>query len=101
MAETREEMLLRTSEVYRRLRAPVSADRPPPAIELLRDVAPPDTARARPQETVAEAEAEPPPPPALPPPGPSFVRRMLTRRLDLREIVLLVFAVVILWLARG
>lgn len=100
MAETREEMLLRTSEVYRRLRAPVSAERPAPAIELLRDVAPPDTARARPQEPVEEAEAEPPTP-ALPPPGPSFVRRMLTRRLDLREIVLLVFAVVILWLARG
>ncbi len=71
MSETREDYLLRTSEVYRRLRAPAMTDRDAPAIDLAREATPRDTARALPQAAAP-----------LPPPGPSFVRRLFTRPLD-------------------
>jgi hypothetical protein len=97
MDETREERLLRTSEIYRRLRAPVAARRSAPAIDLARDATPPDTARALPQ-SAPQSEG---PPAAPPPPEPNFVRRMFTRRLETREVVLLVLVVVALWLSGG
>ncbi len=94
MSETREEALLRTSEVYRRLRADALPERSAAAIDLSRDATPPDTARAVAQ-AIAPKEAE------LPPPGPGFVRRMLTRRPDTREIALLVVVAAALVLSRG
>lgn len=81
MAETRAQYLLRTSEVYRRRRAQALPERTVPAIDLVCDATPPDTARARPQPTEEDAP--------LPPPGPSFVKRLFPRRLHAREIVLL------------
>ncbi len=90
MAETREEHLLRTSEVYRRLRAPALPERTVPAIDLGRDATPPDTARALPQ--TAEDEAFPPPAP-----GPSFVTRLFTRPLEPREFALLALVALALW----
>ena len=79
MANDREDHLLRTSEIYRRLRAHAAPERSVPPVELARDTGPPDSARAL-----------APPEPQVPPPGPAFWRRMLTRKPDLREIVLLV-----------
>ncbi|PZR00018.1 MAG: hypothetical protein DI533_05195 [Cereibacter sphaeroides] len=79
MADDREEHLLRTSEIYRRLRAHSAPERSVPPVELARDTGPPDSARA-----MAPPEAE------APPPGPVFWQRMLTRKPDLREIVLLI-----------
>jgi hypothetical protein len=93
MDETREERLLRTSEIYRRLRTPVEAPRPTTPIDLT----PPDSARALPHpgpEPAAQV-AEPRPP------EPNFVRRLFTRRLDTREIVLLVLVVAALWYSGG
>jgi hypothetical protein len=103
MGETREESLLRTSEVYRRLRTPVAINRDPPALELSRVAAPPDMARALPQRVEEDLSApEPlPMPPPEPTPGPGFVRRMFTRRPDLREIVLLLVVALALWLAQN
>ncbi len=93
MDETREERLLRTSEIYRRLRAPVEVARPTAAIDLT----PPDSMRALPHPA---PDPEAPATAALPP-EPNFVRRMFTRRLDTREIVLLVLVVAALWYSGG
>jgi hypothetical protein len=102
MNETREEVLLRTSEVYRRLRAPVAAERERPALELSRDAPPPDMARALPQQ-VGDDPGAPAliPPPAELPREPGFVWRMLTRKPDLREIALLTAVALVLWFAQG
>jgi hypothetical protein len=86
MGETREEYLLRTSEMYRRLRSRAMPERASPAIDLPRDATPPDMARALPR-AVAQAPRQ----------GPGFVRRLVTQRPGGREIVLLVFLVLALW----
>ena len=88
--ETRADQLLRTSEVYRRMRSQAVPVRADPAIELARNSAPHDTARALPNPQPNDAAADPPPP------GPHFARRMLTRRLDIREIVLLALVLIAL-----
>ncbi len=88
--ESRTDQLLRTSEVYRRMRSQAVPVRSDPAIELARDSAPHDTARALPIPVADDPEAD------LPPPGPHFARRMLTRRLDIREVVLLVLVLIAL-----
>lgn len=90
-AETRADVLMRTSEIYRRMRSDAAPVVSEPPVELARDRGPVDTARALPPETG----------PALPPPGPTFLRRMLTRRPDIREVVLLVLVAAALLLSRG
>ena len=103
MDETREEVLLRTSEVYRRMKAPVAAERERPALELSRDAFPPDMARALPQQAEADPAAPAPPLPRVAPlpREAGFVWRMLTRRPDLREITLLAVVALALWFAQG
>lgn len=102
MDETREEVLLRTSEVYRRMKAPVAAERERPALELSRDAFPPDMARALPQQAEADPAARVTPlPREAPPREAGFVWRMLTRRPDLREITLLAVVALALWFAQG
>ena len=83
--ESRADHLMRTSEVYRRLMSQAAPLHAGPALDLPRDIGPVDTARALPPE------AEP----GLPPPGPSFLRRLLTRRIDSREVLLLLIVLAV------
>jgi hypothetical protein len=86
--ETRAEHLMRTSEMYRRLRSEVAPAPSTPAVELARDLAPVDTVRA----------VAPDPEEELSPRGPTFLRRMVTRRIDPRE-VMLILIVIAVWFA--
>jgi hypothetical protein len=84
----RAEELMKVSEIYRRLRA----EDPPAPTDTAIDLTP--RAPVHLANTATGDQQAP-----LPPPGPSFLRRMISRPLDWREVLLLSLLGVALYLA--
>lgn len=109
--ESRAERLARTSEIYRRMQSDPVSERSAPSLDLERLPLAPVSARALPPERQTHEDPDPPGAAKEPvslapdtptqaarrtgPPNAGFLRRILTRRLDLREAVLLFVVIVV------
>jgi len=109
--ESRAERLARTSEIYRRMRSDPVSERSAPSLDLDRLPLAPVSARALPPELQTLEDPDAPgtakEPVSLAPETPAqsgrrngtrnagFLRRILTRKLDLREAVLLFVVIVV------